>query len=213
MIAVVSRSTSITGVVRFSVKVLTTVPGKVGTVCGIYDGEVGCCPIEKTCITSCKAFYNVDCTTHCCFKGTTCGPNKTCKKETDGDRRCDAGYSLCKEFDGCCPNGVRCILPSNCAIPCAADNPICGKGCCEKGYYCTKDEKCARLNRYTSLEGPTATIPPQSGETTKLQYHTYTDWQTLTTQTPPPESGAAPAMGAMLDGLGMAAGVLGVFAI
>jgi len=58
------------------------------------------------------------------------------------------------------------------------------------------------LNRYTSLEGPTATIPPKGGER-----------QTLTTQTPPPGSGAAPAMGAMLDGLGMAAGILGVFAM
>ena len=245
MMAVVSRSTSITGVVRFSVKVLTTVPGKVGTVCGIYDGEVGCCPIGKTCVSECKDFYNVDCTTYCCFKGTTCGPNKTCQKETDGDRQCDAGYSLCADFDGCCPNGVRCIPPKNCDIRCTADDPICGKGCCPKGFYCTKDEKCARLNRYTSLVGPTTTqqiytrtIPPETDYPRETLVYTVTIFdstptstylppissssttqittpqQPVTIPTPPPGTGAAPTMGAMLGGgLGMAAGILGAFAM
>jgi len=249
MVAVVSRSTSITGVVRFSVKVLTTVPGKVGTYCDISDGEAGCCRIGKICVSECRDFYNVNCKTYCCLKGTTCGPNETCKRETDGDPRCDAGYSLCAEFYGCCPNGVRCILPRYCAIPCATDHPKCGNGCCEKGYYCTEDQMCARLNRYTSLVGLTTTrqiytdyptktlvytvtifdstptetkpssksiyVPPissssSSGDTTKLQTHTYTPWQL---PAPTAVSGAAPAMCAMLDGLGMAAGILGVFAM
>jgi len=255
----------------FSVEVLTTVPGRAGTVCGIWGGEKGCCPVGKTCngVNGCTNPSDVYCTTYCCPSGSTCGPSKTCKKEIDGDRQCDAGYSLCAEFDGCCPNGVRCILPKNCAIPCAADDPKCGNGCCEKGFYCTKDEKCARLNKYTSLEGPTITRPiytrtipsktdyptetlvdttttpdsttdsttdletdstptetessptsptstylPSISSSSTTQRLITTPRQTVTTPTLPPGTGAAPTMGAMLGGgLGMAAGILGVFAM
>ena len=263
-----SCSTSITGVVRFSVEVLTTVPGRAGTVCGIYGGQKGCCPVGKTCdrVGGCQKSSDVDCKTFCCPSGSTCGPNETCKMGTDGDSQCEAGYSLCKEFDGCCPNGVRCVLPKNCAIPCAADDPKCGSGCCEKGYYCTTDEKCAKVDQYTSLNvltttqpiytrtipsktdypsetfvyttatpdsktdsttdletdletesSPTSTYPPlvsssSSGHTTAPRI-SITPQQTVTPQIPPPKTNAAPTMGAMLGGLGMAAGVFGVFAM
>lgn len=238
----------------------------IGYVCGIYGGQKGCCPVGKTCnrVGGCQNPSDVYCTTYCCPSGTTCGVDsngdKACLRE---DSRCDAGYTLCKEFDGCCPNGVRCILPKNCAIPCAADDPVCGNGCCEKGFYCTKDEKCAKLNQYTSLEGPTtttllytrtiapktsstpvdttttpdpttdsttgsttdstptdtepsstATYPPSSSTNYYPTSRTTTRRQTVTTQTLPPATGAgaAPTMGAMLGGgLGMAAGILGVF--
>jgi len=258
----------------FSVEVLTTVPGRAGTVCGKYGGVKGCCPVGKTCngVDGCPDPSYVYCTTYCCKPGTTCsGLDKNGEGLCRSTDECDAGYSLCTEFEGCCPNGVRCVPPKNCAVSCSADDPKCGSGCCEKGYYCNKDGMCSKYS--TTLEGPpttytrtilpkivsssetlvdttttpdsttttsttdsttttstttidsttksstTSTHPPFRSSSSSASDYT-TPAQVITTsritvspQTSPHATGAAPTMGAMLGGLGMAAGILGVFAM
>ncbi|KAF8445496.1 hypothetical protein BGX38DRAFT_671988 [Terfezia claveryi] len=137
---------------RFVIGVLTVVPGKIGTVCGIYGGEQGCCPVGKNCnsVSGCQNSDDVYCETYCCAAGTTCAVDSTgegtCSKggTDDNDSQCDVGYSACTQFDGCCPTGTKCVLPKNCDIPCGSDDTICGTGCCQKGTYCTSEGTCAK---------------------------------------------------------------------
>lgn len=147
---------------------------KVGTVCGIYGGDVGCCPIGKTCgsVGGCQDTTQVPCDGYCCPAGATCAKdasgNDGCATggnqdddsgNDDSNNGCDLGYSPCDIFQGCCPTGSECVLPQNCNIPCTPDDPPCGSGCCQKGTVCTKDFTCAKddSNDFTDLT-PTTTV-------------------------------------------------------
>jgi len=207
MKAAVSCSTSATGIMQFEIKVLTAVPGKLGTVCGIYGGEKGCCPIGENCsgVSGCQNSDDVPCTDYCCPSGTSCAKDNTgagtCSTGSTDDTgntdnsQCDAGYSACTQFDGCCPTGTQCVLPKNCDIPCASDDPICGTGCCKKGTYCTSKGTCAKdEDSFTTLVQTTRIITTQTTElpteepteelTTDLPTETPTDYpSTETTDT------------------------------
>jgi len=143
------------------------------TKCGIYGGEVGCCPIGKTCsgVGGCSDSSQVLCDGYCCPEGSKCakdasgndgcatGGNQDDDSGNDSGNGCESGYSPCDIFQGCCPTGSECILPSNCNIPCTPEDPPCGNGCCEKGTVCTEDFTCAvdHSGDFTDLT-PTTTV-------------------------------------------------------
>ncbi|RPB28179.1 hypothetical protein L211DRAFT_363354 [Terfezia boudieri ATCC MYA-4762] len=168
----------------------------IGTVCGIYGGEEGCCPIGKNCnsVSGCQDSDDVYCETYCCPSGTTCAVDSTgegtCSKGGNDDTgnddtggQCEVGYSACAQFDGCCPTGTRCVLPKNCDIPCASDDPKCGTGCCPKGSYCTSEETCEKdsTDSFTSLVQNTKTS--RIIKTTTIDYSTETTTDYLPTET------------------------------
>lgn len=141
---------------------------KIGTVCGIYGGEKGCCQIGKRCgsVSGCSDPTEVFCTDYCCPAGSTCAKDPVTGKSgcntgnTDTGNGCDAGYSPCTLFKGCCPTGTQCMLPKNCNIPCTAADPVCGDGCCQKGSICTPDLTCAKddSNNFTTLKPSTSVV-------------------------------------------------------
>ena len=186
MTAAVSSASSAIGIIHFEIEVLTAVPGNIGTVCGIYGGEKGCCPVGKNCnsVSGCQNSDDVSCGSFCCPSGTTCdSTGGTCNKSGTDDSgnngnsgsQCDPGYSACTLFDGCCPTGAKCVLPKNCGVPCTSDDTLCGNGCCQKGTYCTSDETCAKDNTdsFTTLVQTTRIITTQTTELT-------TDYPTAT---------------------------------
>lgn len=138
----------------------------IGYVCGIYGGKKGCCPIGKNCnsVLGCTNPDDVYCTDYCCPAGSICAKDSVtgksgCSTGNTGNG-CDAGYSPCTIFKGCCPTGTQCMLPKNCNIPCASDDPRCGDGCCQKGSACTPDLTCTKdsSNNFTTLKPSTSVV-------------------------------------------------------
>ena len=135
--------------------------GKSGSVCGVYGGKKGCCPIGKSCnfVGGCEDEDYLPCIDidHCCPPSYTC----TVDGCTLGGGVCDAGFSPCENSsNGCCPTGSRCILPSSCDVACKPSDPVCGTGCCFEGYVCGDNLKCKRDGSdVTSLEPPQTTVP------------------------------------------------------
>ncbi|KAF8417019.1 hypothetical protein EV426DRAFT_578385 [Tirmania nivea] len=153
----------------------------IGTVCGIYGGEKGCCPLGKNCnrVSGCQNSDDVPCKDFCCPSGTTCATDSngdpTCSEGTDNTgSQCDAGYSACTLFEGCCPTGSECVLPKNCNILCDSDDSVCGDGCCQKGEYCNSDGTCAKGSSPTVRTTTKFTMVPTNTEEPTTYFPTAT---------------------------------------
>ncbi|KAI5810144.1 hypothetical protein DFH27DRAFT_177738 [Peziza echinospora] len=158
------------------------------TICGVYGGEKGCCPVGKSCsgVSACP-IDTLDCLTYCCAKGNTCGKDATgkgvCNVGTGGgtgEGQCtQTGYVPCTNMSGCCPSGAKCVPPNSCDIPCSASDPPCGSGCCPKGQKCTSNLTCA----VDTGSGVSSILTTKASTSTLLRSVTSTSTRTVSTST------------------------------
>jgi len=216
-----------------------------GTYCVQIGATVGCCDIGQTCDSLICNDTQTTCGSYCCDSGDPCttrNGEQICTSQTS----CTLdGYVMCPNLNICCPEGVDCIPPNSCNIPCTPDDPPCGSGCCTQGQVCQSDDICGpgtsgtftplgpsntgtpsgtptgtptgtpdssaplvTTKRTTTTEDTTSATP--TGESTSDSYPNTTPRISLPrTQTVTPNNAASiPTMGALLGGLGIAAGYL-----
>ncbi|KAG0641313.1 hypothetical protein HOY80DRAFT_999481 [Tuber brumale] len=118
----------------------------VGTICGVYGGQTGCCPIGKTCtgVGSCKT-GETTCGSGCCPS------NANCTSNTDGSAACDygTGSSSTRTSMKLTATSTRSSTSTSTSSPgdtnlCPANYSPCADtdSCCPAGVKCLPDKKC-----------------------------------------------------------------------
>ncbi|CAZ81796.1 unnamed protein product [Tuber melanosporum] len=119
----------------------------VGTICGVYGGQTGCCPIGKTCtgVGSCKTGETI------CGSGC-CPSNASCTSNADGSAACDYGTGSSSTRTLMRPTATSARLSStstSTSLPgsgseCPAGYSPCADTdtCCPAGVKCLPNKKC-----------------------------------------------------------------------